>query len=90
MERHGTLMTSRLFGLAAALTTAFTALAAPALAAAPIQEGYDPQGVAQTDIANSHGSGTLPFTGLDLVLVVAVGLALIAVGVTMSRLLRRG
>jgi hypothetical protein len=83
-------MTSRLFGLIATLAMAFAALAAPALAAVPIQEGYDPQGVAQTDIANGQGSGTLPFTGLDLALVLAGGLVLIAVGVTMSRLLRRG
>ena len=83
-------MTSRLFGLIATFAMAFAALAAPALAAIPIQEGYDPQGVAQTDIVSGHGSsGTLPFTGLDLVLFAAVGLILIAVGVTMSRLLRR-
>ena len=83
-------MTSRLFGLIATFAMAFAALAAPALAAIPIQEGYDPQGVAQTDIASGHGSGTLPFTGLDPPLVLAGGLVLIAVGVTMSRLLRRG
>jgi hypothetical protein len=83
-------MTSRLFGLVAALAMASAALAAPAFAAVPIQEGYDPQGVAQADIAGGHGSGTLPFTGLDLLLVVAVGLVLIAIGVTMSRLVRRG
>ena len=82
-------MASRLFGLIATLAMASAALAAPAIAAVPIQEGYDPQGVAQTDIANAHGSGALPFTGLDLVLLVAAGLVLIAVGVTMSRLLRR-
>ncbi len=83
-------MTSRLFGLTATLAVAFATLTAPALAAAPIQEGYDPQGVAQSDIATGQHSGTLPFTGFDLVLVLAGGLVVIAVGVTMSRLLRRG
>jgi hypothetical protein len=83
-------MTSRLFAFCAALATALASLAAPALAAVPVQEGYDPQGVAQADITTGHGGGTLPFTGLDIVLVLAGGLLLVGLGVTMARLARRG
>jgi hypothetical protein len=38
--------------------------------------------------AKSNGSGTLPFTGLDLVLVVAAGGLLLVLGLGMRRLTR--
>ena len=82
-------MISRLFAITASLATAFVVLTTTALAAVPLQEGYDPQGVAQTDVATGHGGGTLPFTGLDLVLVLVGGLVLVGLGLTVRRLARR-
>lgn len=82
------------------------ALAVPALAQGPSQDGYitdGPQAVEQTggdggDSANasandpvaaqSADSGSLPFTGMDLVLVAVFGAGLLSVGVGMRRLTR--
>jgi hypothetical protein len=81
-------MTSRLFAITAGLAIAFAVLTTTALAAVPLQEGYDPQGVPPTDVAAGHGGGTLPFTGLDLVLVLVGGLVLVGLGLTVRRLAR--
>jgi hypothetical protein len=83
-------MTVRLFALSAALAVGFATLVAPAPAATTLQEGYDPHVVSQgVGTAHDAGSGTIPFTGLDLGLVLASGVVLLAIGVTMSRLGRR-
>lgn len=83
-------MTSRLFALSAALAVAFATLVAPAPAATPLQEGYDPHVVSQgVGAGHDAGSGAIPFTGLDLGLFLVCGVVLLAIGVTMSRLGRR-
>jgi hypothetical protein len=53
-------------------------------------ENIPPAGVTQTTTASStkSSSSTLPFTGLDLVLVVAMGGILVGLGVAMRRLSR--
>ncbi|CAN5553302.1 hypothetical protein BH20ACT19_BH20ACT19_07290 [soil metagenome] len=93
----------RSFALALALT--FTlALAVPALAQGPSQDGYTPDGpqaVEQTrDGGDEQGggsggepggggqSGALPFTGMDLLLVAGLGAGLLGVGAGMRRLTR--
>jgi len=88
----------RSFALALLLTFAF---ALPALAQGPSQDGYTPDGpqaVEQTSGNGGNGgdpgdpqavgSGSLPFTGMDLVLVAALGAGLLGVGVGMRRLTR--
>jgi hypothetical protein len=53
-------------------------------------ENIPPAGVTQTTTASSakSSSSTLPFTGLDLVLVVAAGGILVGLGLAMRRLSR--
>ena len=76
-------------------------LAVPAMAQGPSQDGYTPDGpqaVEQTSnsggdpddsqTAQSADTGSLPFTGLDLVLVAALGAGLLGVGAGMRRLTR--
>ena len=93
----------RSFALALLLTLA---LAVPALAQGPSQDGYTPDGpqaIEQTDrsgdpstandasspnASSSDGSGSLPFTGMDLVLMAIFGAGLLGVGVGMRRLTR--
>ena len=70
------------------LVAAFTALATPALALAqsPVGGGYGGEGGdVQEGVA---GGGSLPFTGLDLLLMVAAAALLISAGLTMRRLAR--
>ena len=86
------------------------ALAVPALAQGPSQDGYTPDGpqvIEQTDSGgdpndstdpsisgspdgspSAAGAGSLPFTGMDLVLIAAFGAGLLGVGVGMRRLTR--
>ena len=78
------------------------ALVAPAMAQGPSQDGYiqeGPQIVDQTsgnnppgDEADAGTSGTasgLPFTGMDLVLVAALGAGLLGAGLGMRQLTRK-
>ncbi len=77
---------SLLATMLAALVFASAAIAAGGSAA----EGYGgPGGQVQTQVQGSlgqTGSGTLPFTGLDLGLLVVGGIALILVGGAIRRL----
>jgi len=76
-------------------------LAVPAMAQGPSQDGYTPDGpqaIEQTSgsggdpgnaqTAQTDDTGSLPFTGLDLVLVAALGAGLLGVGAGMRRLTR--
>ncbi len=51
-------------------------------------QAYSPQ-VCSVTANNSSGSGTLPFTGLDVVLLLAGGGSLAAAGLVVRRLSRR-
>jgi hypothetical protein len=87
----------RISALALVLTLA---LALPALAQGPSQDGYIEQGpsiVDRTadsgDQANAGGDragggASLPFTGMDLVLLAALGIGLLGVGAGMRQLTR--
>jgi Spy/CpxP family protein refolding chaperone len=72
-----------------ATTAAILALtSAPAMAASPssAQDGYNPSGPQiQSQVQGS--SAGLPFTGLDLVPLLAVGATLVAIGVGLHRVL---
>lgn len=68
-------------------------LAAPALAASSAQSGYStPGGKIQTfvdpKVHSSSSSASLPFTGLDVLAIVAVGAMLLAVGFGIRRVAR--
>ena len=72
------------------LTLVLTAvLAGPALAqSGPVRQGYGGEGGGLLgDVQRSGGAqgGTLPFTGIDLALLVAGGLALTGVGAALVR-----
>lgn len=81
------------------------ALAAPALAQSPSQDGYTPDGIQaleQTEGSEGNDDGsdgdrsgpqsaatsTLPFTGVDLVLLAAFGAGLLGVGAGLRLLIR--
>ena len=68
------------------------ALAVPALALAqsPVGGGYGGEGgnVQEGVAGGTAGGGSLPFTGLDLILMVAAAALLISAGLTMRRLAR--
>ncbi len=88
----------RSFALALVLTLAFAAT--PALAQGPSQDGYTPDGpqaIEQTGgdsgdagaaADGESDSGSLPFTGMDLLLVAGLGAGLLGVGAGMRRLTR--
>ena len=89
--------------LALALTLTL-ALAAPAMAQDATQDGYSAEGPAVIDQTrpgdpagasgeppsepSSDGAASLPFTGMDLVLLAALGLGLLGVGGGMRHLTR--
>ena len=62
----------------------------PAFAASSAQSGYSTPGAKiQTFVdPNAHSSASLPFTGLDVIAIVAVGAMLLAVGFGIRRLAR--
>lgn len=58
-----------------------------ALAQSPAVSGYGGVGgEVQGDVGGSGGSGALPFTGLDLGLLVVGGLVLVVAGLTLRKL----
>lgn len=74
------------------LSLALAALAVPAApAAASVTDGYaTPGGVSQTQVSDptttsSRSGSTLPFTGLDLGLIVAGGVVLLGGGLVLKR-----
>ena len=71
--------------LAVASLVALLFVAAPASAATSAQEGYSPPGARIEQRVDPKGSN-LPFTGLDVLAVVAVGGALLAVGFGLRKL----
>jgi hypothetical protein len=93
-------MTAVLIALGVVLAIA----ASPAGAQATPRQGYStPAGQVQSDVNTGNGgqsngsqgvsragSSPLPFTGLDLALLVGVGLALVLVGAGLSRLTGAG
>lgn len=77
--------------LAVASLVALLLVAAPAGAATSAQQGYSEPGarVQQQVVdpqASSSNSGTLPFTGLDVIAILAVGSTLLAVGLGVRKL----
>lgn len=86
-------MRTRLIGLVLAISSMLV-LVAPAAAQTATEDAYGGQAGAQQlggggDAAGvAVDSGSLPFTGAELTLIVVVALALIATGVVMRRLAR--
>ena len=72
------------------------ALAVPAVAQGPSQDGYSTDGhqaIEQTgggDPEGGKGSSSLPFTGFDLLLVAGLGAGLLGIGAGMRRLTQPG
>lgn len=69
----------------------FAALAVPGVALAQNPAGgvYGGEGGnVQADVAGDAAGGSLPFTGLDLLVMVVAATLLIAAGLTMRRLVR--
>lgn len=68
---------------------AYLATASVALAQDPTQSGYGGTGGniqgGVEGIGGATGSGSLPFTGLDLLLLVGAGALLLAAGLTLRR-----
>ena len=75
-------------GVLAVVATAALLSASGALAASPAGAGYGGQGGVQSDVAGAGGGSGLPFTGLDLTLLVIGSLLLVVVGVTLRRATR--
>ena len=80
----------------AIFTSAFLALAPSAMAQGSSVETYGGQGTEVAGLesggaspATEGGAGSLPFTGLDLALLVGGGLVLLLIGLTLARSVRR-
>ena len=85
MEKAYRRVTRRMAALLAiASVVALLIVAAPASAATSAEEGYSPPGARIEQRVDPRG--TLPFTGLDVLAVVAVGGALLAVGFGVRKL----
>jgi len=86
MEKAYRRVTRRIAALCAvASLAALLLVAAPAGAATSAQSGYSPPGAKIEQRVDPKGT-SLPFTGLDVVAIVAVGAALLAVGVGVRKL----
>ena len=100
MVRHGSLLAV----VVAALVLASSAMAAPSVetyggkggqtqgqlgANANANDPTHPTGSGQAASASNDGGGSLPFTGLDLALMLGGGLVLVAVGASMAKLTPR-
>jgi hypothetical protein len=73
--------------LAIASVVALLFVAAPASAATSAEQGYSPPGARIEQRVDPNDTGNkLPFTGLDVLAVVAVGGALLAVGFGVRKL----
>jgi hypothetical protein len=87
MEKAYRRVTRRMAALLAiASVVALLIVAAPASAATSAEEGYSPPGARIEQTVDPGGGGKLPFTGLDVLAVVAVGGALLAVGFGVRKL----
>lgn len=75
-------------GVLAVVATTALVSASGALAASPAGHGYGGQGGVQSDVASAAGGSGLPFTGLDLTLLVIGSLLLVVVGITLRRATR--
>jgi type IV secretory pathway VirB2 component (pilin) len=85
MEKTYRRMMRRLTALVAvASLAALLLVAAPAGAATSAQQGYSTS--ARVEQTVDPGKGKLPFTGLDVVAIVAVGGALLAIGFGVRKL----
>ncbi|HSK15643.1 MAG TPA: hypothetical protein VK915_05690 [Gaiellaceae bacterium] len=67
---------------------AFFTTASLAFAQEPTQSGYGGTGGSIQGGVEGGGAGALPFTGLDLLLLVAAGALLLAAGLTLRRVSR--
>jgi hypothetical protein len=72
--------------LAIASVVALLFVAAPASAATSAEQGYSPPGARIEQTVDPTPGNQLPFTGLDVLAVVAVGGALLAVGLGVRKL----
>lgn len=87
MEKAYRRVTRRIAALfAVASLAALLLVAAPAGAATSAQSGYSPPGAKIEQSVDPKDNSKLPFTGLDVVAIVAVGGALLAVGVGVRKL----
>ena len=87
MEKAFRRVTRRLTALlAVASLAALLLVAAPAGAATSAQSGYSDTAARVQQQIDPKDTGTLPFTGLDVVAVLAVGGALVAVGLGVRKL----
>jgi hypothetical protein len=87
MEKAYRRVTRRMAALLAiASVVALLIVAAPASAATSAEQGYSPPGARIEQTVDPGEGGSLPFTGLDVLAVVAVGGALLAVGFGVRKL----
>jgi hypothetical protein len=87
MEKAYRRVTRRLMALAAvASLAALLLVAAPAGAQTSAEQGYSTSARVEQTVDPKDGGNKLPFTGLDVLAIVAVGGALLAVGFGVRRL----